>query len=191
MPPPLRRHTDVLRETVTLAGRSVPALERSPGYRRALAECGVPFDAALVLECKIGLPDTHARVLEAMGQLRPRPTAIVAFNDLHATAVLKALADLKLRVPDDVAVVGQNNQEFTPFLVPPLTTVVHTVQQLGRQGAELLLQRLAWPDDDPWLPHRVALEPTLIVRESSGGPRGHAATRAPRGRAPLQLNGST
>jgi len=68
---------------------------------------------------------------------------------------------------------------------------VHTVQQLGRQGAELLLQRLAWPDDDPWLPHRVALEPTLIVRESSGGPRGHAATRAPRGRASLQLNGTT
>ena len=176
----------------TLAGRSVPALERAPGYRRALAEYGVELDPALVLETQIGVANTYDRVGEAMERLRPRPTAIVAFNDLHATAVLKALADLKLRVPDDVAVVGQNNQEFTPYLVPPLTTVVHTVQQLGRQGAELLLQRLAWPDDEPWLPHRVALEPTLIVRESSGGPRSTGVNRPPRSRAPVTMvrNGS-
>ncbi|MFN8635738.1 MAG: LacI family DNA-binding transcriptional regulator [Chloroflexota bacterium] len=174
----------------TLAGRSVPALERSPGYRRALAEYGVPFDPELVLESKLSLMDTHDRIVEAMSGPRPRPTAIVAFNDLHATAVLKALADLKLRVPDDVAVVGQNNQEFTPFLIPPLTTVVHTVQQLGRQGAELLLQRLGWPDDEPWLPHRVALEPTLIVRESSGGPRSATAKRSADGRTARQPDGT-
>jgi LacI family transcriptional regulator len=174
----------------TLAGRSVPALERSPGYRRALGEYGIDLAPELIIESTTMLADTHARIVEAMGRLRPRPTAIVAFNDLHATAVLKALADLKLRVPDDVAVVGQNNQDFTPFLVPPLTTVVHTVQQLGRQGAELLLQRLAWPDDEPWLPHRVALEPTLIVRESSGGPRSNGATSPPRGRSARLVNGT-
>jgi DNA-binding LacI/PurR family transcriptional regulator len=174
----------------TPAGRSVPALERSPGYRRALGECGIEVSPELIIESTTMLADTHARIIEAMGRLRPRPTAIVAFNDLHATAVLKALADLKLRVPDDVAVVGQNNQDFTPFLVPPLTTVVHTVQQLGRQGAELLLQRLAWPDDEPWLPHRVALEPTLIVRESSGGPRNGANGKSPRGRSARLVNGT-
>jgi LacI family transcriptional regulator len=102
---------------------------------------------------------------------------VVAYNDLYATAILKALHDLGLRVPEDVAVVGQNNQDFTPFLIPPLTTVSHPVQQLGRQGAELLLQRLAWPADEPWLPHRVAIEPTLAVRESSGEPRRGAANR--------------
>jgi LacI family transcriptional regulator len=167
----------------TLAGPAVPALERAPGYRRALAESGIALDSELVLESKSTLVDTHARVLAAMGHLRPRPTAVVAFNDVHATAVLKALSDLGLRVPEDVAVVGQNNLEFTPFLVPPLTTVVHTVQQLGRQGAELLLQRLAWSGDEPWLPHRVALEPTLIVRESSGGFRSKVTKAPPRARA--------
>jgi LacI family transcriptional regulator len=167
----------------TLAGPVGPALERSPGYRRALAERGIAFVPECVLETKSGLEDTHARVVAAMGSLRPRPTAVVAFNDLHATAVLKALHDLGLRVPQDVAVVGQNNQDFTPYLIPPLTTVVHAVQQLGRQGVELLLQRLAWPDDEPWLPHRVALEPTLIVRESSGSARGCAEKRSPRSRS--------
>ncbi|MCC6178734.1 MAG: LacI family DNA-binding transcriptional regulator [Chloroflexi bacterium] len=174
----------------TLAGQSVPALERSPGYRRALAEYGIPFAPDCILETPASLAETHARVMDAMGRLRPRPTAVVAFNDLHATAVLKALADLKLRVPHDVAVVGQNNLEFTPYLVPPLTTVVHTVQQLGRQGVELLLQRLTWPDDEPWLPHRVALEPTLIVRESSGGPRSNVARGSRRGRAARGVSAS-
>lgn len=179
------------------APASVPSLERVPGYRRALAERGIAFDPDWVLETSRHLEDTHARVIEVMGRLRPRPTAIVAFNDLHATAVLKALHDLGLRVPEDVAVVGQNNQDFTPFLAPPLTTVVHAVQQLGRQGVELLFQRLAWPDKEPWLPHRVALEPTLIVRESSGGPRASlpngprdcAEKPSSRSRAARQING--
>jgi LacI family transcriptional regulator len=167
-------HERILYQTLSAPG-SVPSRERAPGYRRALAERGIAFVPEWVLETRSSPADTHARVIEAMGRIDPRPTAVVAFNDLHATAVLKALDDLGLRVPRDVAVVGQNNQDFTPFLVPPLTTVTHAVQQLGRQGAELLLQRLAWPDDEPWLPHRIAIEPTLIVRESSGGQRGCAA----------------
>jgi LacI family transcriptional regulator, galactose operon repressor len=81
--------------------------------------------------------------------------------------VLKAVRDLGLRVPEDVALVGQNNLEFTEFLVPPLTTVAHPVQQMGRQGTELLLQKVAWSDPDSWLPHRIALEPVLIVRKST------------------------
>ena len=94
-----------------------------------------------------------------------------------AVAVLKALHDMRLRVPDDVAVIGQNNLEFTGFLVPPLTTVAHPVQQMGRQGTEILLQKLAWTDDEAWLPHRVALEPVLIVRESSVRANGAASKR--------------
>ena len=85
-------------------------------------------------------------------------------------------------MPDDVAVVGQNNLEFTPFPGSAAHQVAHTVQQLGRQGAEMLLQRLAWPDDEPWLPHRVALEPVLVVRESSGA----ALQRPPRPSRPTR-----
>lgn len=170
-------HTRILYH-VLAAPQNVPSLERSPGYRRALAEHGIAFDPDCLLETAGGLAGTHAGTLEAFGRRRPRPTAVVAYNDVHATAILKALHDLELRVPEDVAVVGQNNQEYTPFLIPPLTTVSHPVQQLGRQGADLLLQRLAWPDDEPWLPHHVALEPRLIVRESSGRARSQATTPA-------------
>src|SRR5205807_1222747 len=141
---------------------NVPSLERLPGYRRALAEYEIPFRPELIMECNAALVDTHRGLIDTMRRLRPRPTGVIAYNDNHAVAVLKALHDLGLRVPEDVAVVGQNNLNFTEFLVPPLTTVAHAVQQVGRQGTEILLQKLAWPDGQPWLPNRVALEPSLI-----------------------------
>jgi DNA-binding LacI/PurR family transcriptional regulator len=152
--------------------QNVPSLERLPGYRRALAE--------LIMESKRALNDTYQRVTATMQRLKPRPTAIVAYNDQHAVAVLKALHDLGLAVPEDVAVVGQNNLEFTDFLMPPLTSVAHAVQQMGQQGTEILLQKLAWTGDQPWLPHRVALEPVLIVRESSGQAIATAPKPSPR-----------
>jgi len=149
---------------------NVPSRERLPGYRRALAEFEIPFSPELVMNTRARLDEVHRTVTNTVKRLSPRPTAIVAYNDLHAVAVLKALHDLRLAVPEDVAVVGQNNLEFTEFLVPPLTTVAHPVQQMGHQATEILLQKLAWSDEQAWLPHRVALEPVLIVRESSARP---------------------
>jgi LacI family transcriptional regulator, galactose operon repressor len=162
-------HTRVLYHAIT--PQNVPSLERLPGYRRALAEFEVPFTSDLIMETRGGgssLEDTYARVTSVLQRSKQRPTGIVAYNDTHAVAVLKALHDLGVRVPEDVAVVGQNNLEFTDFLIPPLTSVAHAVQQMGRQGTEILLQKLAWPADQPWLAHRVALEPVLIVRQSTG-----------------------
>lgn len=172
-------HTHILYHA--LAPQSVPSNERLPGYRRALAEFEIPFTPDLIMETGSALDDTYARLTTTMQQSKPRPTGIVAYNDTHAVAVLKALHDLGLQVPDDVAVVGQNNLDYTEFLIPPLTSVAHAVQQMGRQGTEILLQKLAWTDDDqPWLPHRVALEPVLIVRASSGQAIGKLPKRAPR-----------
>jgi DNA-binding LacI/PurR family transcriptional regulator len=156
---------------------NVPSLERLPGYRRALAEFEIPFTPELVMRTRGSLDDTHRTVMATMQRLSPSPTAILAYNDTYAVAVLKALHDMRLRVPEDVAVVGQNNLEFTGFLVPPLTTVAHPVQQMGRQGTEILLQKLAWADDEAWLPHRVALEPVLVVRDSSVRANGAASKR--------------
>jgi LacI family transcriptional regulator len=164
--------------------QNVPSLERLPGYRRALAEFEVPFTSDLILETRGSLEDTYTRVTSMMQRSKPRPTGIVAYNDTHAVAVLKALHDLGLRVPEDIAVVGQNNLDFADFLIPPLTSVAHAVQQMGRQGTEILLQKLAWSDDQPWLPHRVALDPVLIVRQSSGRSVDKAPKRSARPAAP-------
>jgi LacI family transcriptional regulator len=154
----------------------VPSLERLPGYRHALEEYGVPWAPELIVHAQ-GLAQTHRRVREAMSRLRPRPTAVMAYNDESALPVLKALHDLELQVPHDVSVVGQNNLNFAQFLVPPLTTVAHSAEEVGRLGAEILLQKLGWPEDEPWEARHVVCQPELIVRASTGAPiagKGHA-----------------
>jgi LacI family transcriptional regulator len=144
-----------------------PTHDRLPGYRQALVEFGAPHSPELVVHCS-GLSEVHLRVREAFALLEPRPTAVLAYNDEHAIPLLKALHDLGLRVPEDVAVVGQNDLNYAQYLVPPLTTVAQPVQDVGRRAAEILFQKLRWPDDEPWTPRQDVFEPRLIVRESSG-----------------------
>jgi LacI family transcriptional regulator len=146
-----------------------PSMERLPGYIQAHRDHGVPYFPERVVFCE-GMAETHLRVRELMTLLDPRPTAVMAYNDESALPVLKALHDLGLRVPEDIAVVGQNDLQFAPYLIPPLTTVAHAVYEVGRQGAEILFQKLRWPEDEPWTPHRIIRQPTLVIRESSGHP---------------------
>lgn len=148
------------------ARRHPPGQERLVGYRRALDEAGVPFDDALVVYCeRAGEP--YSQVLAALQQLRPRPSALIAYNDEAAIPVLKALHDLGLRVPDDISVVGHNDLSFAPYLIPPLTSVAQPIYAMGAQAAEILLAKLAWRGPQPWTARQVVLEPQLTIRLSS------------------------
>jgi LacI family transcriptional regulator len=146
-----------------------PTRERLPGYREALDEFHVPFDPALIVYCG-ALADTYVRVRDIMAQLRPRPTAIMAYNDESALPVLKALRVLGLEVPRVVSVVGQNDLTLAQYFDPPLTSVAHAVRDMAHQGAELLFEKIEWSSDEPWIPRHVAYEPRLVVRESSYPP---------------------
>src|SRR6185369_3175001 len=81
-------HARILYHAIT--PQSVPSLERLPGYRRALAEYEIPFAPELIMESRSTLNDTYRSVTATMQRSQSRPTAIVAFNDQHAVAVLKA-----------------------------------------------------------------------------------------------------
>ncbi|MFM2070303.1 MAG: hypothetical protein RLZZ623_566 [Actinomycetota bacterium] len=78
-------------------------------------------------------------------------TAVVCCTDLHAYGVMRALADLGIRVPHDVSVVGFDDQPLSAFITPALTTVSFPAQQLGALGADLLVELIERPAlaDDP------------------------------------------
>jgi len=95
-----------------------------------------------------------------------RPTAIFAHNDLLAVGALAAIADLGLRCPEDISVVGYNDSPMTGHLAPPLTTVRVPTAELGARAGRLVTALLAGTDphiDDP-------LHPELVVRRSTAGP---------------------
>jgi LacI family transcriptional regulator len=99
---------------------------------------------------------------------RPRPTAIVAANDMLALGCYSAIEECGLRCPDDVSLVGFNDMPFVDRLTPPLTTVRIPHAEIGAQAAGLILERIEHPESPL---KSLLLAPELVVRGStSPGP---------------------
>ncbi|NJN96084.1 MAG: LacI family transcriptional regulator [Anaerolineales bacterium] len=139
--------------------------ERLEGYRRALQQHGLEYDEAYVqLADYEAAPETWVQATRQLLALTPPPTAILASNDIVAAVAQRTILRAGLRVPQDVAVIGTDNQPFCTFLNPALTTVGVPIIEAGQHAIELLLARLAEPHRPQ---EQVVLPCSLIVRESS------------------------
>ncbi|WP_233580455.1 LacI family DNA-binding transcriptional regulator [Streptomyces triticirhizae] len=125
---------------------TVPGRNRELGYRRALAECGLPYDPELVAHTEFGV-DAGARAVERL--LPARPDAVFCANDQLALGASHALLARGLRIPDDLAVAGMDDSELAQVGWPPLTSVDLGSSERGRRAAELLLDRLEGPGSGP------------------------------------------
>ena len=102
---------------------------------------------------------------------RPRPTSVIACNDLVALGVMSGAGQMDLAVPDDLSVGGYDDIFLAEHAVPALTTVRRPIEEIGRWLARLLVQRLrnrAEPGGTE--PDSVLLTPELIIRDSTGPP---------------------
>jgi DNA-binding LacI/PurR family transcriptional regulator len=98
-------------------------------------------------------------------------TAVLAFNDLMALGVLNRLAQRGVSVPTELSVVGFDNIAMSAMTTPPLTTVEMPTQLAGRVAVDLLLDRLAHPDDEADGRFERVLGTQLIVRSSTMPPQ--------------------
>ena len=97
-------------------------------------------------------------------------TAIFCFNDIAAIGAIRALKDSGLSVPQDVSVVGFDDIQSAAYSTPSLTTVRQPLMEMGKKGAQVLLERIA--DREKGFPAEVTMEPELVVRESTTAARG-------------------
>lgn len=135
--------------------------DRLAGWREGLREAGLPHGDDLVAggdyDRAVG-----ARAVERLLDADPAIDALFCASDLMALGALDVLARLGRRVPDDVAVVGFDDDPVAAAATPPLTTVRQDVDAMGRRMARLLLERLAGRTA-----HVQEVLPThLVVRES-------------------------
>ena len=140
--------------------------ERLHGFRAALASAGIIPDPELIVEANWEISggfDAAERLLA----LPYRPTAIFAFNDNLAIGALQAARSARLRVPDDLSIVGFDDSEQAQIVTPTLTTVRQPLQELGRIGIGLLLRLMEGTRVEAL---RVELATKLIVRESTAPP---------------------
>lgn len=148
-------------------GAGVVASElRLQGYLQVLAEAGITPDPALHVrgETDAGGGRAAAEVLLDLPADR-RPTALFCFNDRMAMGVYNAAHRRGLRIPDDLSIVGYDDQQLIAAeLDPPLTTVALPHYEMGRWAMEVALgERKA----DPAEPHRMECP---VIRRGSVGP---------------------
>jgi len=143
------------------------AMGRLEGLKQALAAQGVPFEAALV-QTGESTPTGGYKTARALMHLPNPPTAIFCYNDRMALGAYNALRDLNLTIPDDVAVMGFDNQELIAAdLSPPLSTMSLPHFEMGQWAVRHLLKLIEDSDDvNQKEPLQHLMNCPLIERES-------------------------
>jgi DNA-binding LacI/PurR family transcriptional regulator len=140
------------------------SFERLEGFRAALKEAGMTADPRWICHgdftAESGRQQTH-RLFAGTG----KPTAIVAANDLLALGAIRACHELKLKVPQDVAIIGFDDIAVAQLVTPALTTLQQPQRQIAREVVALLMHRIQTKDLSG--PRRLAYEPELVIRESA------------------------
>jgi DNA-binding LacI/PurR family transcriptional regulator len=146
-------------------GPGAGAQARRRGFARTMRSHGLAGEARTVRGEYT--EEGGARGVEALLASGPRPTAIVAANDLCAIGALDALTRRGLRVPQDISLVGYDNTALAGLRHIDLTTIDQPRHAMGRTAADLLLERL---ERRRTTPRRVVMAPTLVVRGTTAPP---------------------
>ncbi|HET9871851.1 MAG TPA: LacI family DNA-binding transcriptional regulator [Propionibacteriaceae bacterium] len=136
---------------------------RREALRTTLEAAGAAFVELITPTMSIAGGELAARGVLEMATL---PTAVVCANDLLALGVYEVLRDKGIRVPDDLALVGYDDADFSRSLSVPLTSVRQDRHALGFRAGDLLLAELC---DDAHEHQELLFPPELVIRESTAG----------------------
>jgi len=153
---------------ITGAHGWVASIDRLDGYHAALAGAGVLPAPELVAKGNFTTESGYAAATMLL-DLADAPTAIFAFNDEMAVGALQAARERRVRVPDDLSIVGFDDLEKASIVTPALTTVRQPLAEMGRMAVSLLTRLLERQRIEAL---RVELGTKLVVRDSTAPPHG-------------------
>jgi LacI family transcriptional regulator len=140
--------------------------ERLEGYRRGLEACGLNYDESFLQTGDFtATADQWQAATEQLLRLPLRPTAVIASDDIVAGVVLRTVQSAGLRVPQDISILGIDDQPFSQYLNPALTTLRLPTTAAGKLAMEVMLRCLGGSDATP---EQHTLACPLIVRDSCG-----------------------
>jgi LacI family transcriptional regulator len=140
-------------------------VDRLQGYKQALADHHIPFQEEYVLINNLS-QETGLEAAEQIARMNPRPDAVFAANDNCAAGCIIGLKKQGLRVPDDIAVVGFNNDPVSTVVEPNLTTINYPGYQMGEAAATSLINHLKGSSLIS-ATDTILLRSELVVRDSS------------------------
>lgn len=138
--------------------------ERVQGYRVGLRQRELPIEEALISVGHADITSALAAARRMVTQPKP-PTAFIGGNNLTTLGIMGALSEERLRVPDDVALVGFDDFEWSEYFRPRLTVMAQPCQMIGQKAA-LRLKSLIEQPTQASIQER--LSPSLKIRDSCG-----------------------
>lgn len=158
--------------------KAIPDSEfRWEAIQQVARELGLRIDASNVIRIdatgwsmKTGYhpmaPEIGFKPMQALLEKNRDFTAVFCFNDIAAIGAIRALKDAGLSVPGDVSVVGFDDILSAAYSTPSLTTVRQPLLEMGKRGAQVLLERIANREQE--YPSEISMAPEFVVRESTG-----------------------
>lgn len=139
--------------------------KRKEGYLAALKKHNIPVDQELIIPYDLLLEKVNIFVNHLINLPNP-PDAIFAINDPTAIEVIQFLKSKKIRIPEDIAIAGFSNDNYSALIEPSLTTMSQPVHEIGKVAAELLIDQIN-RDVEDWKAVTRMLKTEIIIRASS------------------------
>ena len=153
-----------------LSGRSsiYTIRKRRQGFVHAVDSFGLDNDPSLITRGGFTFEDGYAETLRLLSLPVP-PTALLVSGNRITIGALKAIAERNLAIPQDISIIGFTDSIVTPYLVCPLTTITHPLQEMGRRAFQLLLDNLKTKESLPL--SRIVVNTKMSIRKSTSAPR--------------------
>jgi LacI family transcriptional regulator len=141
--------------------------ERIWGFRHAFSEISMILHNDMIVYVGSRYEESFCNTIEYFKNKSREdyPTAIVCFNDQQALAVMAALKELRIQVPNDISIIGNDDIDYAKMYPVPLTTIRAPQHEIGRRAAEILIRNIESSTLLP--PEHIILETEFIIREST------------------------
>lgn len=136
---------------------------RLDGFSAALKGHGITENPDWIAEGDFTMRGGYNQAMRLLRNNSNRPTAIFAGSDLQAMGVYEAARQLRIRIPDDLSVIGFDNIQTSAYMNPPLTTVEQPIRRMGAMAVNMIFNAKA----NNQLHQRIIMPTTLIKRQST------------------------
>ena len=138
--------------------------DRMRGYKHALSDYSIPFDDSLIFINNLS-DQAGIEVSRAILEMKTLPDGIFSSNDACAVSCIRELKQAGIKIPEQIAIAGFNNDPLSKVVKPNLTTVEYPGEEMGEMAASTLIRRLDHLEGANL--NSIVLRHELVIRESS------------------------
>ena len=141
--------------------------ERKRGYIEALKDNNLPVDEDLIVSLKSVTYKDGVKACNKLFDLNPIPDGLFAPGDILAVSAVQTAKKRGIKVPEDLAVIGFNNDPISQIIDPNISTITHPAEKMGKKAAEIITRSLKPNEEHDDVEEITFLKTEVLVRESS------------------------